>query len=67
MWEIVKLILEEGKEDILPFCLGSWASAGLQREFQAHAARGVLLPTFTSEWSPILTITVGQDHQVEVV
>jgi hypothetical protein len=37
-----------GKGDIT-FCLGSWASAGSQREFQAHAARGFLLPAFTSE------------------
>ncbi len=29
-----------GKGDILLFCLGSWASAGSQREYQAHAVRG---------------------------
>jgi hypothetical protein len=43
-----------GKGDILLFCLASWASAGSQREFQAHATRGFLLPGFTSEWSPAL-------------
>ncbi len=29
----------EGKGDILLFCLGSWAYAGSQPEFQAHAVR----------------------------
>ncbi|MGO9122910.1 MAG: hypothetical protein ACLQPD_35475 [Desulfomonilaceae bacterium] len=29
-----------GKGDILLFCLGSWASEGSQREFQAHGVRG---------------------------
>jgi protein subunit release factor B len=33
-------ISERGKGDILLFCFGSRASAGSQREFQAHAARG---------------------------
>ncbi len=32
--------ISRGKGDILLFCLGSWASAGSQREYQAHAARG---------------------------
>ncbi len=36
-----KLDRENGENgDILPFCLGSWASTGSQREFQAHAERG---------------------------
>jgi len=31
---------EKREGDILLFCFGSWASAGSQREFQAHAERG---------------------------